>query len=288
MLGQLKTGDLKFHSGAQAGINMAMNKNKLVSLASGQTRDEGNGWFVGHNIDAIYDYKYIGLWQADDPYLSILEPGGNVGMIKVKYTGDFNADGTPTRQIGSADRQIMDVDPDLVGGFDSRLAYKGFDLSIIGGFQLNGILISTLNGPSSYLNLMTGRRGEIKVDYWTADNTGAKYPAPNGVIVGDNPKYLSTMQYFNGTYLKMRTISVGYNFNQNLIKIPDLNLRLYFTVQNPFVLFSDFNKEMGMDPETNSYGNQNVATGGLNSRILTVAFNAPSTRNYVLGVSLTF
>ena len=43
-----------------------------------------------------------------------------------------------------------------------------------------------------------------------------------------------------------------------------------------------------MDPETNSYGNQNVATGGLNSRILTVAFNAPSTRNYVLGVSLTF
>jgi TonB-linked SusC/RagA family outer membrane protein len=272
----------------EAGINMSMNKNKLVSLASGQTRDEGNGWFVGHNIDAIYDYKYIGLWQADDPYLSILEPGGNVGMIKVKYTGDFNADGTPTRQIGSADRQIMDVDPDLVGGFDSRLAYKGFDLSIIGGFQLNGILISTLNGPSSYLNLMTGRRGEIKVDYWTADNTGAKYPAPNGVIVGDNPKYLSTMQYFNGTYLKMRTISVGYNFNQNLIKIPDLNLRLYFTVQNPFVLFSDFNKEMGMDPETNSYGNQNVATGGLNSRILTVAFNAPSTRNYVLGVSLTF
>jgi TonB-linked SusC/RagA family outer membrane protein len=272
----------------EAGINLYTNKNKLVSLASGQTRDEGNGWFVGHNINAIYDYERIGLWQADDPYLSILEPGGNVGMIKVLYTGDYNLDGTPTRQIGANDRQIMDVDPDLQGGFDTRVTYKGFDLSLIGSFQIGGILVSTLNGPSSYLNLMTGRRGEIKVDYWTTGNTGAKYPAPSGVLVGDNPKYLSTESYFDGSYLKVRNISLGYDLSQNLIRIPDVKMRIYFTVQNPFVMFSEFNKEMGMDPETNSYGNQNVATGGYNSRILTVGFNAPSTRNYVIGVNLTF
>jgi TonB-dependent starch-binding outer membrane protein SusC len=65
-------------------------------------------------------------------------------------------------------------------------------------------------------------------------------------------------------------------------------MRMYFNVQNPFVMFSEFNKEMGLDPETNSYGNQNVATGGYNSRILTVGFNAPSTRNYVIGVNMTF
>jgi len=272
----------------EAGINLYTNKNKLVSLASGQTKDEGNGWFVGHNINAIYDYEKIGLWQEADLYRTILEPGGNVGMIKVKYTGDFNTDGTPTRQIGAVDRQIMDVDPDFQGGFNTRVSYKGFDLSLIGSFQIGGILVSTLNGPSSYLNLMTGRRGEIKVDYWTPENTGAKYPAPSGVLVGDNPKYLSTMAYFNGSYLKMRNISLGYDLSQNLIKIPDVKMRLYFTVQNPFVMFSDFNKEMGMDPETNSYGNQNVATGGYNSRILTVGFNAPSTRNFILGVNLTF
>ncbi len=272
----------------EAGINLYTNKNKLVSLASGQTRDEGNGWFVGHNINAIYDYEQIGLWQADDPYLSILEPGGNVGMIKVKYTGDFNADGTPARQIGADDRQIMDVDPKFLGGFNTHVAYKGFDLSLIGSFQSGGILVSTLNGPFSYLNLMTGRRGNIKVDYWTTDNTGAKYPAPSGVLSGDNPKYLSTMAYFDGSYLKMRNITLGYDFSQNLIKIPDVILHAYITVQNPFVMFSDFNKEMGLDPETNSYGNQNVATSGYNSRILTVGFNAPSTRNFIFGVNLTF
>ena len=271
-----------------AGINLYSNRNKLTALASGQTRDEGNGWFVGHNINAIYDYKMIGLWQQDDPYLSILEPGGNVGMIKVLYTGDYNPDGTPVRQIGAADRQIMDVDPDFQGGFNTRVAYKGFDLSLIGSFQSGGILVSTLNGGSSYLNLMTGRRGQIKVDYWTPDNTGAKYPAPSGVLSGDNPKYINCESYFDGSYMKVRNIQLGYDFSQSLLKNSGVNLRMYFTVQNPFVMFSKFNKEMGLDPETNSYGNENVATGGYNRRILTVGFNSPSTRNYVIGVNLTF
>lgn len=272
----------------EAGINVYSNKNELVALASGQTRDEGNGWFVGYNINAIYDYEYEGLWQEADPHRTILEPGGNVGMIKVKYAGEFNEDGTPKRQIGPDDRQIMNVEPDFVGGFNTRVSYKGFDLSMIGSFQVGGILISTINGPSSYLNLMTGRRGQIKVDYWTPENTGAKYPAPSGVLSADNPKYLSTLSYFDGTYMKIRNISLGYNFSEFLLKNSDLNLRMNFTVQNPFVMFSDFNKEMGMDPETNSPGNQNVATGGYNSRILTVGFNSPSTRNYVIGLQLTF
>jgi TonB-dependent starch-binding outer membrane protein SusC len=275
----------------EAGINLYSNNNKLIALASGQTRDEGNGWFVGHNINAIFDYKKIGLWQQDDPYRTILEPGTDkdiVGSIKVLYTGDYNPDGTPVRQIGSADRQIMDVDPDFQGGFNTRVAFKGFDLNIIGGFQSGGILVSTLNGGSSYLNLMTGRRGNIKVDYWTTDNTGAKYPNPAAKISGDNPNYASTLAYFDGSYMKVRNIQLGYDVSQSLLKNTGINMRLYFTVQNPFVMFSEFNKEMGLDPETNSYGNQNVATGGYNSRILTVGFNSPSTRNYVIGVNLTF
>jgi hypothetical protein len=53
-------------------------------------------------------------------------------------------------------------------------------------------------------------------------------------------------------------------------------------------MFSPFYKEMGVDPETNSLGNQNVATGGYQSRLLTVGFNTPSTRNYVVGLNMTF
>jgi TonB-linked SusC/RagA family outer membrane protein len=273
-----------------AGFNFYINNNKLVALASGETKDEGNGWFVGHNINAIYDYQKIGLWQEKDPYLDILEPGGKPGMIKVKYTGDYNADGTPVRAIGADDRQVMDVDPKFLGGFNTRLAYKGFDLTVVGIFQHGGILLSSLYGSGGYLDNLTSRNNNVKVDYWTPENTDAKYPNPAGPLSGDNPKYGSTLGYFDASYLKVRTISLGYDFSRNLIKNSDIRLHAYFTVQNPFVLFSPYNKESGMDPEPNSYGNENAAVPLSYNlrRILTVGANTPSTRNYILGVNLTF
>ena len=105
----------------EAGFNLYANRNKLVALASGQTEDKANWWFVGHPINVIYDYEKIGLWQEGDPYMDILEPGGNVGMIKVKYTGDYDPDGTPTRAIGPDDRQIMSMEPKFQGGFNTSV-----------------------------------------------------------------------------------------------------------------------------------------------------------------------
>lgn len=278
----------------EAGVNFYTNNNKLVSLASGQTRDEANWWFVGHNINAIYDYKKIGLWtdakDSADNYLNILEPGGTAGMIKVLYTGDYDANGRPVRAVGPADRQIMDVDPDFQGGFNTRVAYKGFDLGIVGIYRSGGILFSTIHGSNGYLNLLTGRRNNINVDYWTPTNTGAKYPNPAGPISNDNPRYASTLSYFDGSFMKIRTITLGYDLSRSLIKNPNINMRMYFTAQNPFVMFSPFHKESGLDPETNSFGNENAAVNLSQNlrRILTVGFNTPSTRNYIVGVNLTF
>ncbi len=275
----------------EAGVNIYTNKNKLVALASGQDKDEDNWWFVGRSINVVYDYEKVGLWQEDDQYRDILEPGGNAGMIKVKYTGDYNDDGSPTRAIGADDRQIIEMDPDFQGGFNTRLAYKEFDLGIVGSFKSGGILNSTLYGSAGYLNMLSGRRGNVKVDYWTADNTGAKYPKPGGVG-GDNPKYGSTLGYFDASYLKVRTITLGYNFeHNNWVKRAGIDkLRIYCTVQNPFVIFSPYHKESGMDPETNSYGNENAAVSYSEKlrRILTIGTNTPSTRNYLIGINLTF
>jgi len=277
----------------EAGINFYTNSNKLTKLATGQERDEGNAWFVGYPVNAIFDYEYIGLWQEGDPHLNILEPGGNVGMIKVKYTGDYN-NGTPVRQIGAADRQIISADPDWQGGFNTRVAYKNWDLNVIGAYQHGGILISNLHSGNGYLNLLTGRRGNVKVDYWTENNTGAKYPKPGGIQSGDNQKYGSVMGRFSASYLKVAQINVGYNFDRNAgwFKQTGLNsARLYFTIQNPFVLFSPFNNETGLDPVTNSRGNANTATTGggyRTSTMLTVGTNSPQTRNFIFGLNLSF
>lgn len=274
-----------------ASINISANRNKLTELASGADRDEANNWFVGHPIDAIYDYEKIGLWQEGDPYLDILEPGGNVGMIKVKYTGEYNEDGTPVRQIGPDDRQIISMEPKFTGGFSTRVAYKGFDLNVITAFKCGGKLISTLHHSNGYLNMLTGRRGQVDVDYWTEENTNAKYPKPGGIQSGDNPKYGSTLGYFDASYWKVRNISLGYKFDEQkwLKNFGIQSLRAYVSIQNPFVICSPFHKETGLDPETNSYGNENVAvTSGIQRRFLTVGTNAPSTRNYLFGINLTF
>ena len=282
----------------EAGINLYANRNELTELASGKDQDEGNLWFVGHPIDVIYDHEYVGLWQEGDPYLDILEPGGNVGMIKVKYRGDaskgdFKEDGvTPSRQIGPEDRVIQSMEPDLLGGFNTTVGYKGFDLTVIGAFQIGGKLISAIHSSNGYLNMLTGRRNNIDVDYWTEQNTGAKYPKPGGIQSGDNPKYGSTLGYFNAGYLKIRAITLGYNF-ENIKAVKDFGisrLRLYATVQNPFVLFSPFNNESGLDPETNSWSNENTAVGYSfgSHRMPIVGYNTPSTRNFIFGLNVTF
>lgn len=278
-----------------AGINFYFNRNELVALASGAKQDINNRWFVGHPIDVIYDYKKIGLWQEGDPYLEILEPGGNVGMIKVEYTGDYNADGTPTRQINTDDRQIMDMEPDLVGGFNTNVYYKGFDFSLIGAFQIGGTLISALHSNIGYLNSLDGRRGQIDVDYWTETNTDAKYPRPGGISSSNNPKYGSTLGYFDAGYLKVRAITLGYDFARfKAVKDFGISkLRAYFTVQNPFVLFSPFTNECGLDPETNSITNDGITAVSMEGytgahTLPIVGYNTPATRNFLFGINLTF
>jgi len=279
----------------EAGVNLYVNRNKLTSLASGATKDEGNNWFVGHPIDVYYDYKKVGIWQTTDQYRSILEPAGSDGMIKVRYHGGYNADGSPTRAINATDREVMDIEPNYQGGFNTRLAYKGFDLSVVGAFKNGGILNSSLYGTTSYLNNLNARsNNNVKVDYWSETNTGAKYPKPNGPG-GDNPQYGSTLGYFSASYMKIRTISLGYTFNQKWSWVKGAgidNLRLYCTVQNPFVFFSPYKDESGMDPETNSTSDQNQAVNQDSKsslkRLLIIGTNTPSTRNVLFGINLSF
>lgn len=285
------------------GINFATNKNEITGLSTGKNYDLTNFFFVGQPINVIYDYQKIGIWQQNDPYLSTLEPGGNVGMIKVKYTGTYKSDGTPTRQIGSSgvygngtdDRQVMKVDPDWTGGFNTRVAYKNLDLTVLGIYQHGGILISSLYNSAGYLDNLTGQRGNVDVNYWTPTNTSGTFPLPGGEQSGDGPKYGSTLGYFSGSYLKVSTISLGYNFNNQawVKKLNIQNARLYISVQNAFVLFSPYTKQSGQDPQPNSLGNQNVATSNLSNVgrytvLPQVGANTPSVRTFLLGLNLSF
>ncbi|MDR3339216.1 MAG: TonB-dependent receptor [Candidatus Symbiothrix sp.] len=277
------------------GVNFYTNHNEITEISSGVEEDRNIFLFKGHPINSIYDFEKIGIWQEGEN-VGAYEANGHAGMIKVKYTGEYNADGTPVRQINDEDRQILHVDPAWQGGFNTRVAYKNWDLNVIGSYQHGGTLISALHSSNGYLNLLTGRRGQVKVDYWTPENTDAKYPIPsNGPLSGDNQKYASTLGYFDASYFKVGQITLGYNFDSNATWFKKAGLgaaRLYFTLQNAFVLFSPFASETGLDPVTNSFGNENAAvTTGLPYRagnMPVVSANTPQTRNYLFGLNLSF
>ncbi len=281
-----------------AGLNIYANRNKLVALADGTDRNEGQAWFVGYPLNCLYDYEFDGLWKEGDPYMDILEPSSvvngmkeTIGGIKVKYHGDYNADGTPVRAIDDNDRVPINAEALFQGGFNTNVSWKNLELSMIGSFQAGGILLSSLHSGNSYLNMLTGRRGQIDVDYWTPQNPNARYPRPGSKISNDSPKYSSVLAQYNGSYLKIRTITLAYRFH----RLPALrragidNLRVYATLQNPgLVLFSDFTRETGLDPEANANGGSTASGRPGPSRLSYVGFNTPNTRNILFGVNLTF
>ncbi len=281
------------------GVNFYGNKNRIEALAGDSDRDTGNGWFVGKPIDAIYDYKKVGIFQkGEEAIAAATYSNAKPGDIKVAYNlvdGDpvtFDANGVPSRMINANDRMVVGTpEGHFQGGFNTTVAYKDFDLSIVGAFKSGGTLISTLHSPTGYLNMLNGRRGNIKVNYWTEDNPTNDYPTPGGTQGGsDSPAYASTLAYFDASYVKIRTITLGYNLNEKLLSKAGLGrARLYFTMSNPFVLFSPYNDETGLDPEPNSLIRENTATpGDMPKRFLSIGANTPSTRSFVFGLNLTF
>ena len=260
-----------------AGINFAHNHNEIVELASGQQENRGNNWYVGYPVNSFRDYVYDGIFQPDEEDArKILEGSGNVGMIKVKYMGDYE-NGLPTRPIGDADKIVQTYEPLLQGGFNTNMTWKGFDFNVVGGFQIGGIYHS--NTHHSYSNQLSGRRGNLVVDYWTPENTGAHWPAPGGLAEDDDsPIHQGAASRYSGTNIMINTITLGYNF-ANLKGVKNIglrNCRLYATVQNPFVIYSPFMKATGIRPMTNGGAYSMNATG------------TPNSINYLLGINLSF
>ena len=260
-----------------AGLNFYHNHNEIVELASGQKEDRGNNWYVGYPVNSFRDYVYEGIWQPGEEEAMYIREGAsaNVGMIKVKYFGDYDANGLPTRQTNDDDKVVQSREADLNGGFNSTMTWKGFDFTFIGSFQVGGIYESNLH--RDYTNQISGRRGNIKVDYWTPDNPGAHWPYPGGVAEDDDcPRYRYSAARFTGTNVMLSTVTLGYTFGKfKNAKSGIRNLRIYTTIQNPCVIYSPFMKMTGMRPVGNS-GAFNVGNG------------TPQTINYLLGVNLSF
>jgi TonB-linked SusC/RagA family outer membrane protein len=263
-----------------ADVNWFMNRSKITELGSGVTVDAVNGWYVGSPIDAIYDYKKIGIWQTGEETDATALGGFKPGNIKVE---DRNTNG----KIDADDRMVLgSLQPKWQGGLTNRFSYKGFNLDVILFAKVGGMLVSTLYqaNSSNPFNTLEGRRNGPKVDYWTPENPTNAYPRPGQA---QQPVYGSTLGYFDATYMKIRSINLSYNLPSAWLDKSGIGgIRIYAQAQNPFkAFFSPYVKEGGVDPETTGFGGSN--SPGWNNRV-TVQPNTPPVKQFILGINIKY
>lgn len=258
-------------------FNLSLNRNKLVALNDGVTQDVGNGWFVGHPVDVIYDYKKIGIWQLNeaDEAAKYKSVPGDIKLL------DYDDNGT----IDEKDRHIVGkFEPDFEFGFTNSFTYKNFDMDIVTYGQSGGTLVSTIHQPQAYLNRLDTRRNNLKVDYWTEDNPTNAFPRAGSSV---STMYNSTLGYYDASYWKIKTITLGYTIPDKLTKKWNIsNLRLYVTCNNVATLFSPYMKDAGgVDPQPTGYFSQENGGGEQQSRQLTVGLNTPPARQFLFGIN---
>jgi len=105
---------------------------------------------------------------------------------------------------------------------------------------------------------MQGNYNNVNVAYWTPKNPTNEWSSANSAQT--NPANHSTFGYFDGTFLKIRSLTLGYTLPASIVKRMGMKtVRFYASARDPFILFSPYrNKYHGIDPET--AGTLNVDT----------------------------
>lgn len=242
----VKTRDFSWTSS----LTWSLDRNKIKQLANGATENITNRWFVGKEIGVYYDYVYDGIWKTSEAEQAA-KYGAKPGNIRVK---DLDDNG----KIDGNDRQIVGkVRPRWTAGWTNTFDYKNWELS----FFMYARWKFTVPAGSETLGGMYAMRD---VDYWVANtNEDAEYYAPGINGIGAADPYSSSMNYQDGSYIKMRNISLGYNFSPNELKKWGLginSLKLYVQAQNPFTIYR---KCKWLDTDLLNYDNNTTSYGSL-------------------------
>lgn len=224
-------------------VNFTHSIDRIVELQNGKLDDVGNSFFIGRRIGVYYDFVKEGIWQDTPEDLAEIakfnENGHEFrpGTIRVKdVNGDYRINANDDREIRGHSA------PNWNFGFNNSFSYKNFDLN----FFIYGRMGFTIESGAESLQ---GRYAQRVLDYWMPDNPTNDYPAPNYNSASGDP-YRSAMNYQDGSFIKLRNVSLGYTLPQHYTdRIKLANLRIYAQVMNPGLLYS---KVDWVDPDTNN------------------------------------
>ena len=235
--------------------NIGTYRNKVTRLpetiaANGTFGGNGVESVVGHPMGSQVGYVYDGIFKSQDEIDNhAVQNGAGLGRIRWK---DLNNDGV----INEKDQKwIYSPVPDFTWGLNIYLQYKNFDLTMFWQGVQGVDVISDLKKETdlwSGLNISNLNKGRRLLDAWNPNNMGSDIPAIS-TMDNNNEKRVSSYFVENGSFAKLRTIQVGYNFPQTICeKLYMERLRLYLSAQNLLTIKSK--KFTGVDPENANFG----------------------------------
>ncbi len=209
-------------------LTFTADKNEITELANGAEQDLNNLWFVGEPIGVYYDYVYDGIWKTSEAD-EAAKYGRNPGEIRVK---NLNPDDGDVIDANNDRKIVGSTRPKWNAGLTNTFTYKNWELSC---FLYSRWAFTLETGAET----LAGRFAQRKVDYWIKDvNEDAKYYAP-GTNGESGDTYKSAMNYQDGSFIKIRNISLGYTFPKSMLQSFHVdNLKVFVQCMNPGLLYS--------------------------------------------------
>ncbi|MFT4156260.1 SusC/RagA family TonB-linked outer membrane protein [Parafilimonas sp.] len=247
----------------EIGGNIAHVTNKLLTFGISGSEDiyvsDYKNTYVGRISEGLplghfYVLRALGLFQSQEEinnYVNadgdLIQPDAEPGDVKFE---DVDGDGT----ISSSDKiNGGNSFPNFTYSFNFSASYKGFDFSmmwlgssgnkIFNGLKLGGIFMegTTYNNSKEILNR------------WTPENTNTMVPRVTITDPNNNRAY-STLYLEDGSFARMKYLTLGYTFDKKLLGDRISKLRLYLTAQNLITItnYSGFDPEVGADVNSSS------------------------------------
>lgn len=248
-------------------FNVSSAKNKVVSLPEDVVNSfGGNGTdktILGHSINSIYGYVADGLFQNQaeiDAHAT--QAGAGLGRVRWK---DLDGNGV----IDEDDQMFFaDTDPDYTYGFNLSLKYKNWDFNMFWQGVEGGQIRNGWRGFTDFTSLNIGSNyGDRVLNAWTVDNTDSNVPALT-LIDNNGEGRQSSLFWEEGTYLKLRNLSIGYTPDEQWLNQYGISsARIYLQGSNLITITPS--GTLSQDPETPDG-------------------NFPIPRRITLGVNLSF
>jgi TonB-linked SusC/RagA family outer membrane protein len=253
-------GDLKWTTS----FNIARNINKVTNI-QGQIiqGDFLNRAVEGEPIGVFYGPKYAGVNPDNGDALYYVRNANG----ELETTNDYNA---ATYMV------LGNPNPDYIGGITNTFSYKGIDFS----FLFQGVFGNDVyNGGGKFMSAngdFFDNQTKDQLGRWR--NPGDITDIPQARLYGANGTGESS-RYLSATYVRLKTITLGYNLPTSLISRAKLSkVRVYASGQN-ILTFTDYE---GWDPEVNS----DTYAGNVNQGV--DFYSAPQAKTITFGINIGF